>query len=134
MSNVTVQVGPSEKFGNGKILLHAVLGGTLKSEDIPLIKDWADSVRTSIKSLSEERIASICVIIDIRGMETYSDPSVITIITDLMKSDGDFIYKTATFGGTPLHEMIESVIKTMSGRANLRNFRTEAEALKWLKE
>ena len=29
MSNVIVQVGPSEKMENGKALLHAALGGTM---------------------------------------------------------------------------------------------------------
>ncbi len=132
MSNAIVQVGPSVKLDSGKQLVHAVLGGTLGKEEITLIKAWADGLKDTIKSTAAGANGSVCVLIDIREMETYNDPMIITVLTDLMKSDNSYVYRTATFGGTILHEMIEQVIRTMADRTNLKNFKTEDEAMQWL--
>lgn len=134
MSNVIVQVGPSEKMENGRELLHATIGGTMGAEEIKVVKSWVSGVRDSVKLLSAGAEASVCIIIDIKQMETYSDPAIISMVTELMKEDSTYVYKTATFGGTALHEMIEGVIRTLSGRTNLQNFKTEAEAMEWLKK
>lgn len=134
MSNALVQVGPSEKLSSGMQLLHAILGGTLGHEELDLVRGWAKGIAESVQQLANSEKNSVCVIIDIRDMQTYSDPDVITIITKLMKEDSPYVYRTATFGGTALHEMIEGVIRTMSGRNNLKNFKTEAEAREWVNQ
>lgn len=132
MSNVIVQVGPSDKLANGKALLHATIGGSMGTEEIEVVRAWTNGLKDTIRNLAHEALQSVCVLIDIRKMETYSDPAIISMITELMKDDSPFVYRTATFGGTVLHEMIEGVIRTLSGRTNLQNFKTEAEAREWL--
>ncbi|MDE1940935.1 MAG: hypothetical protein KGI66_02335 [Patescibacteria group bacterium] len=138
MSNVVVQVGPIEDLDAGKAggrkLLRAVIGGTLGNSDVPVLSAWAEGLNSSVNSVAGGKKQSVCVLIDIRRMETYSDPQVITILAELMKKDDPFVYKTATYGGTALHQMIEGVIRGMAGRSNLMNFPTESEALRWLRE
>lgn len=133
MSNALVQVGPAEKLDSGKQLLRGTLGGTLGVEEYGVIQAWAEGIHESIRDLAGTAEKSVCVLLDIRSMKTYTEPRIITILTDLMKEDNPFIYKTATFGGTPLHVMIENVIGSMANRQNLRNFDTEDQALAWLK-
>lgn len=132
MSKAVILVGQSEKMKTGKQLLHAVLGGTVGSIDVELVRQWAKDLHDKIKSLAEGKDLSVCVLIDIRNLEAYTDSAVITILTDLMRDDSPFVYRTATFGGTVLHEMIQGVIRNLSGRTNLRNFKTKEEATAWL--
>jgi hypothetical protein len=134
MSNAIVQVGPIEKSKTGKSTVRATLGGSFSSDDVGLIKGWAEGLSSAIKDEAKGKNKSVSILINITSLETYGDPAIITILSELMKGDDPFVYKTATYGGKPLHEMIQDVIESMAGRNNLKNFKTENEALAWLAE
>ena len=132
MSNAIVQVGPSEKTDSGRVIVHAALGGTLGPEDIQLLKSWGEGLNATVKKFADEQKSPVAVLIDISSFEMYTNPDVITLLWHLMKEDNAYIYRTATFGGTVVHEMIEQVIRSLAGRTNLKNFKSEAEARTWL--
>ncbi len=134
MSNAIVQVGPSEEIAPGKRVIRALLGGRFSAEEIPLLEAWADGLHKSIETEAAGKSRSVCVLMDISGMDTYDDPKVIDILADLMKKDNPYIRKTATWGGNDILEMVEQVVRSMAGRDNIMNFKTEKEALKWLQE
>jgi hypothetical protein len=136
MSNTIVQIAPIEATSSGQPLVRATLGGSLTGDDLPLLKSWADGLHGAIKEAGSTKNNGKCVrvIIDLSAFETYTDPQVLTVLADLMKHDDAYVYRTATWGGTTLHVMIENIIRTLAGRTNLRNFKTEAEAMKWLDE
>ena len=134
MSNAIVQVGPSVELSPGHTLIRAVLGGTIGSEDMPLLNAWADGVYAAVKSASKEGDRAACVLLDLSTFETYTDPGMITFFAELMKKDAPYVHRTATFGGNMFDEMAVEVIEGMAHRNNLRNFKTEAEAMAWLKE
>jgi len=132
MSNAVVQVGPVEKLKNGKTLIHASLGGSFGKNEVSLLSEWARSLKEAVKEGSAHQPDSVAALVDIRNLETYSDPQIITILTKLLKDDSPYVYKTATYGGNALHEMIQGVIRSLTERQNIKNFKTEAEAVDWL--
>jgi len=87
------------------------------------------AIQTASESVDNRQV---CVLIDISTFEFYTDPDVLTILANLMKTDNPFVHKTATFGGRSDQEMIENIVKGFAGRTNLRNFKTETEAIAWL--
>ncbi len=133
MSNAIVQVGPTQNIGEGKDIVRAILGGTLDNSEVKLMRAWAEGLNVAVKNLHKQTGNKVGVLIDLRTMETYTDPEVVSILVKLMKDDNEHIYRTATFGGNVIHEMTEKIITVMAGRDNLKNFKTEEEAVEWLK-
>lgn len=133
MSNAIVQIGSPEEIAPNKIVLHASLGGTFTKEDTNLLSEWAEGLNKSIKELKGNSDHSICVLIDITNLETYTSPEIVTLLAELMKKDNPYVYKTATFGGNYTHEMTQGVISSLSNRDNMKNFKTKDEAVEWLK-
>lgn len=134
MSEALAQVSGSEEVSPGKRLIRAVLAGTFARDDLPLASSWADSLTAALKEASAGHAHSVGILIDISKLETYTDPTIITLLSGLMKRDKLYVRRTATFGGNEAHEMVQQVVSGMADRDNLRNFRTEKEALKWLSE
>lgn len=134
MSAPVLHAGPVEKPDSGHPLVRAAIGGSFGSDEVMTVKSWADNLHKLIADSSGGAKDSVDVLIDISALETYSDPELILILTNLMKNDNPFVHRTATWGGTPLHEMIERVIRGLTGRNNLKNFKTEKEAREWLGE
>jgi hypothetical protein len=134
MSNAIVQLSPAENIDHDRKLIRTLLAGTLGAEDMKLLGAWAEGLGESIKQSCGGKAQSVCVLVDIHEFERYTDAGVLTILADLMKKDNPYVYRTATFGGNTADEMIEHIIKSMANRQNLKNFKTEEEALKWLAE
>lgn len=134
MSNTLVQIEPVDKTTKGDPFIRATLGGSLTGDDLPLLKSWADGLHAAIKEAGARKNDGKCVrvLIDLSHFEMYTDPRVLTVLTDLMKDDDTYVYRTATWGGSSMHVMIENVITSMAGRSNLRNFKDKEEATKWL--
>ncbi len=129
-NEVTIRKNGSDEKS---LLVRALLGGTFGTDSIETLKTWARQLGAAIQTASESIDKKpICVLIDISTFELYTDPQVVTVLVNLMKTDNPFVHKTATFGGRTDLEMIENIIKGFAGRDNLRNFKTEAEALAWL--
>lgn len=132
--NASVQISKPELLPSGKKLIRAGLAGSFTKADAKLLSAWATSLNEEVVTVSDGKDASVVILTDIHELGTYDDPKLISILIDLMKNDSPYVYRAATFGGTHLHIMIENVITTMSGRSNLKNFKTEDEALKWIAE
>jgi hypothetical protein len=140
MSKSFLKVSPATEISiwkNGthekSLLVRAMLGGTFGTDSIETLKTWAHQLGAAIQTASESVDKKpVCVLIDISTFELYTDPQVVNVLVDLMKTNNPFVHKTATFGGRADQEMIESIIKGFAGRENLRNFKTETEALAWL--
>ncbi len=132
MPQATAQVGESKILHSGKHLLRASLGGTFESGDIDLIISWASALRSEIERLAAGKPKSVCVLVDVHELGVYTDTKFLSILADVMKKDESYIYKTASWGGSVIHEMAQQILKTMSKRDNLKNWKTEAEALEWL--
>jgi hypothetical protein len=134
MSNATVQVGPTQEIAPGRSIVRALVGGTLGNDDVKLVQAWADGLNAAITKLHTEAKQPVGVLIDLRSMETYTNPQIVPILVKLMKDDNPHVLRTATFGGNVVHEMIERIISSLANRNNLKNFKTEDEALAWLRE
>ena len=134
MSSATVQLGLAEKTEQGKVLIRACLSGTFGANDIKLLSAWAEGLNKAVEKAAEGRHHSVCILIDISTLEIYTDPSIITMLSDLMKKDDPFVCSTATYGGNETHEMVQQIISGMSNRDNIKNFKSENQAMEWLRE
>lgn len=113
-------------------LVRLVIGGKFEKEDLEKLKTWSEEVSRAIADTHAKTGTLAHVLIDITGLKGYSDPEALLILADLMKKDAPHVSKTATFGGSFLLEMAQDVIKAFARRDNLKNFKTETEALAWL--
>jgi hypothetical protein len=129
MSKINLTVTLANTDGN---VVKASIGGTITTSDIPELKIWAERVNAAITATHATSEKKVDVIIDISMFETYTDPDTIMVLVELMRKDNPFVRKTATIGGKIEQEMIEQIIKGLANRRNLKNFKTEPEALAWI--
>jgi hypothetical protein len=134
MSNAVVQLGPIVKLKGDKTLIHGTLSGSFGKDDVSLFTEWAHGFHKAVKDAAANARGTVSAIVDITKLETYTDPKIITVLTKLVKDDMPFMHRTATFGGNALHELIQGVIRSLTSRQNIRNFKTEKEALEWAGE
>lgn len=113
-------------------ILPLAISGLYESRDVDSLKSWSEGVQRETKDLSERLQKKIRVLIDLRAAIGYTDPKVLIVFAELMKANDPYVLKTATFGGTKEHEMAEEMIKMFALRNNLKNFKTEEEAITWL--
>lgn len=113
-------------------LVRLAIGGKFEKEDLEKLKTWSEEVSRTIADTHAKTGKLVPVLIDIVALKGYSDPKALLILADLMKKDAGHVSKTATFGGSSLLEMAQDVIQAFAQRDNLKNFKTETEALTWL--
>lgn len=113
-------------------ILPLVISGLYQSNDIESLKAWGQNVHLEITEMSKRLNSKIKVLIDLRTLDGYTDPQVLIVLAELMKSNDPYVLRTATFGGKMEHEMAEEMIKMYALRTNLKNFKTEEEARAWL--
>lgn len=131
MSKITLKIDEKEEK-NGLVFL--IIEGMFGTEDLPALKKWSEDVQKTILKTNIDFKNKIKVLIDIKNLQGYTDPQVLLILGDLMKVDSPYVAKTASFGGSYPQEMAQEVIKAVAERDNLKNFKTEKEARKWLEE
>lgn len=113
-------------------ILPLSISGLYQSSDVEGLKNWSQGVQKDTKVLSERLGKKVKVLIDLRTAIGYTDPRILIVFAELMKANDPYVLKTATFGGTKEHEMAEEIIKMFALRNNLKNFKTQEEALTWL--
>jgi hypothetical protein len=113
-------------------ILSLAISGLYQSDDIESLRAWGTNVHLEITEMSKRLNKKIKVLIDLRALDGYTDPQVLIVLAELMKSNDPYVLRTATFGGKMEHEMAEEMIKMYALRTNLKNFKTEEEARVWL--
>ena len=114
--------------------MRASLAGTFEGEDIEALITWTGKLRGEIEKLAGNQPKSVCMLIDLSGLGSYTDNSLLKVLADCIRRDEPLIYRTATWGGSVIHEMAEQIIKVLAGNHELMNFKAEADALRWLSE
>lgn len=112
-------------------IIHIVLGGDLTSENMHKFAEWIFNVKDTVESVYKKHSKRVLCLVDISDVEKY-DPSVVTQLAQMMKENEPFVLRTATFGGSSYMVMAEDVVIALSGRKNLKAFKTKEEALDWL--
>ena len=128
MQDITLTVHPQ---GDGT-LVRATMGGYLTEKDIPKLVAWGEEANRVIAATYARTKKPVQVAVDTTALEGYKDPSVLSVLTEILVKDAPFIRKTATFGGSFKIALAQDVLKAFANRDNIRNFQTEKEALEWL--
>jgi len=116
-----------------KDIVHIEIGGNLTAPNMSKLAEWTEKVKETIQELFHKNNKKVLCMVDISSVEKYA-PEVITRLAELTKENEPYVKKTATFGGGSYLVMAEDVIIALSGRKNLKAFKTKEEALDWLLE
>jgi hypothetical protein len=108
----------------------------LKLEDLTAkefadLRTWADKVRRMIIALYNKTGEKVRTLVDITDIKKY-DSGAYLILAELMRDNERYTLKTATFGGDDYIISAQDILLALSGRTNLRNFKTKEEAINWL--
>ena len=134
MKEVILKVEEATPLTKDREMVRASAAGLLGLGDVPALKTWGQELNQQIQKYSRPDSRPVAILLNIENLEGYDSPEILSALVDLMKADKPYVYKTATYGGTKTHELIQQVLEHMTERDNLRNFPTETEAIAWLKE
>lgn len=112
-------------------IIHLKLGNLDAPDKLYDLNDWANEVKTVVRDVYEKTGKKVLAIIDISNLKKY-DSEAFLILADLMKSNEQYVLKSATFGGDPFIMAAQDALLALSGRDNLKAFKAEGEALAWL--
>jgi len=111
-------------------ILHLKLGD-LTSKELADLRTWADKVRKMIVVLYNKTGKEVLTLVDITDIKKY-DAEAYSILTELMQNNKQYTLKTATFGGNDYIIAAQDILLALSGRTNMKNFKTKEEAINWL--
>jgi len=111
-------------------ILHLKLGD-LTSKELADLRVWADKVRRMIVALYNKTGKEVLTLVDITDIKKY-DAEAYSILTELMQNNKQYTLKTATFGGNDYIIAAQDILLALSGRTNMKNFKTKEEAINWL--
>ena len=111
-------------------ILHLKLGD-LTSKELADLRTWTDKVRRMIVTLYNKTGKEVLTLVDITDIKKY-DAEAYSILTELMQDNKQYTLKTATFGGDNYIIAAQDILLALSGRTNMKNFKTKEEAINWL--
>ena len=114
---------------DGIIYLKAV--GKITNQHLEQFSHWTDSVKALISSRAAAGVDPILVLADIGGVVHYERKQV-TILRELLDHDKQFPVRTAMVGASKYAGMLLEALIAILMRKNIRQFRTQSEAMLWL--
>ncbi len=105
--------------------------GDLTLGKLDELKEWTEKVSKTVLDLYNRTGEKVRTIIDITDLKKY-DSKAFIILTSLLKTTEQYTLKTATFGGDEYILTAQDALLALSGRKNLKAFKTEEEAFDWL--
>ena len=119
------------ELGNDGII-YLTLGGKLKGLNLVALQKWTDEVHKAVKDRYENTYVAVNVVIDIKEVSEYA-PEAVTLLTNLLVADKNYVHRSATFGGSNYILMAQDMLASLSGRSNFKSFNTKEEAVDWVK-
>lgn len=112
-------------------IIHLSLAGKLEGLNLVALEHWSREVHNVVKDRYENTYAPVNVVINISGVKSY-DPEAVTILTQLLVEDKNFVHRSATFGGTGYILMAQDMLTSLSGRTNFKAFDEEKDAIAYV--
>lgn len=103
------------------------------TDNIKEVKEWAESLKNAIKQLYKKTGKKVIVLTDLTECKLSRDVGIKQIITDIEKENAPYVEKSAAYTPNFALRTIAKLLGKISGRRNFLVFKTQAEALKWLK-
>lgn len=107
------------------------LAGKLEGLNLVALEKWSKEVHRVIRDRYENTYAPVKVVININGVKSYA-PEAVTILTKLLVDDKEFVFRSATYGGTGYILMAQDMLTSLSGRTNFKSFKERDEAVDWV--
>ncbi|MDO8560602.1 MAG: hypothetical protein Q7R91_00085 [bacterium] len=114
-------------------IIHLLLSGHISSENLQGLRTWAEDVKKVVRETHEKTGRKALVVTDISKLENYH-PEALSILAQMLKDNEPHVDKSATFGGGYFITVAQDIVTALSGRENFKGFKTEEEALNWLRE
>lgn len=114
-------------------VIYLSLAGKLEGLNLVALEHWSREVHNVIKDRYENTYAPVKVAINISGVKSYA-PEAVTILTQLLVEDKNFVHRSATFGGTGYILMAQDMLTSLSGRTNFKAFDEKDEAVAWIEQ
>ena len=112
-------------------IIYLSLGGKLEGLNLVALEKWSKEVHNIIRDRYENTYAPVKVVIDINAVDGYA-PEAVTILTKLLVEDKQFVYRSATHGGSEYILMAQDMLTSLSGRTNFKAFKTKEDAVAWV--
>lgn len=111
-------------------IIHLKLGDLI-SKDFTVLRIWTNKVKRTVITLYNKTDKKVRTLVDITDIKRY-DAEAYLILSKLMQDNEQYTFKTATFGGDEYIIAAQDILLALSGRTNLKNFKTKEEAINWL--
>lgn len=111
-------------------IIHLKLGDLI-SKDFTVLRIWTNKVKRTVITLYNKTDKKVRTLVDITDIKKY-DAEAYLILSKLMQDNEQYTSKTATFGGDEYIIAAQDILLALSGRNNLKNFKTKEEAINWL--
>jgi len=100
--------------------------------DISLMRTEIASISKEVKKIYAKQGKNIKILIDITGFKAIYLTETVNALVEVAKEDKDLVERTAIFGGSLQVKIIADIIIELSGRKNMKIFKTKPEAVQWL--
>ncbi|MEK7567914.1 MAG: hypothetical protein AAB513_03280 [Patescibacteria group bacterium] len=112
-------------------IINLSLGGNLEGINLIALEKWIEEVHKAIEDRYQNTYVPVKVLIDVTAVTGYA-PEAVTLLTNLLVADKNYVYRSATFGATEYILMAQDMLASLSGRNNFRSFKTKEEAKAWV--
>lgn len=112
-------------------IIYVTLGGKITNDNIERFATWTKGLRAQIDTIAERKKFPILVYSDVSAVEHF-ERKPISPLRELFAHDGQYEMKSAIVGASFFVAKLIDAIVEFTGRTNVRQFETKAEALAWL--
>ena len=132
MQTKTDDLSLDAKLGQDGII-YIKVSGKVTNQHLEQFSHWTDSVKTLIGARALAGVDPILVLADISGV-THYERKPVTILRELLDYDKQFPVRTAMVGASKFASILIDSLIAILVRKNVRQFRTQSEAMLWLTE
>lgn len=132
MQTKTDELSLDAKLGQDGII-YIKVSGKVTSQHLEQFSHWTDSVKTLIGARAAAGLDPILVLADISEV-THYERKPVTILRELLDYDKQFPVRTAVVGASKFASILIDSLTAILVRKNVRQFRTQSEAMLWLTE
>lgn len=111
-----------------------ILAGSLSSEFIEPLKTSVRVATQMTKNYFEQKKQKVKILFDMTTFTGEYSIGAFEIMVSFARETKPFVERTACFGGPTIGLAAGEMVTTLSGRDNIKFFKTKEEALAWLNE
>ena len=130
MQPETDKLSLDAKLGEDGII-YIKASGKVTNQHLEQFSHWTDSVKSLIGERAAAGADPILVLADIGGV-THYERKPVTILRDLLDYDKQFPIRTAVVGASKFASILIDSLVAILMRKNVRQFRSQSEAMLWL--